>query len=47
MPNSFRLKLPIKSIKGYNIMKDCSQKLVVAAKNNTKQRMYFSLKKVE
>ena len=28
-------------------MKDCSRKLVVLAKNNAKQRMYFSLKKVE
>ena len=44
---SFRLKPPIKSNKGYNIMKDCSKKLVVLSKNNAKQRMYFSLKKVE
>ena len=44
---SFRLKPPIKSSKGYNIMKDCSKKLVVLSKNNAKQRMYFSLKKVE
>ena len=43
----FRFKPPIKSIKGYKIMKDCSKKLVVLAKNNAKQRMYFSLKKVE
>ena len=28
-------------------MKDCSKKLVVLAKNNAKQRMYFSLKEVE
>ena len=28
-------------------MKDCSKKLVVLAKNNTKQRMYSSLSKVE
>ena len=28
-------------------MKDCSKKLVVLAKNNAKQRMYFRLKKVE
>ena len=28
-------------------MKDCRKKLVVLAKNNAKQRMYFSLKKVE
>ena len=28
-------------------MKDCSKKLVVLAKNNAKQRMSFSLKKVE
>ena len=28
-------------------MKDCSKKLVVLVKNNVKQRMYFSLKKVE
>ena len=47
LPKSFRLKPPIKSIKGNNIMKDCSRKLVVLAKNNAKQRMYFSLKKVE
>ena len=47
LPRSFRLKPPIKSIKGNNIMKDCSRKLVVLAKNNAKQRMYFSLKKVE
>ena len=38
---------PIKSIKGYNIVKDCSKKLVVLAKNNANQRMYFSFKKVE
>ena len=44
---SFRLKPPIKSNKDYNIMKDCSKKLVVLSKNNAKQRMYFSLKKVE
>ena len=47
LPKSFRLKSPIKSIKGYNITKDCSKKLVVLAKNNAKQRMYSSLKKVE
>ena len=47
LPKSFRLKPPIKSIKGYNIMKNCSKKLVVLAKNNVKQRMYFSLRKVE
>ena len=46
LPKSFRLKPLIKSIKGYNIMKDCSKKLVVLAKNNAKQRMYSSLKKV-
>ena len=40
---SFRLKPPIKSIKGYNIMED----LVVLAKNNAKQRMCSSLKNVE
>ena len=40
-------KTAIKSIKGYNIMKDCSKKLVVLAKNNAKQTMYSSLKKVE
>ena len=28
-------------------MKDCRKKIVVLAKNNAKQRMYFSLKKVE
>ena len=28
-------------------MKDCSKKLVVLAKNNAKQTMYSSLKKVE
>ena len=45
---SFRLKPPIKSNKDYNIMKDCSKKLVVLSKKkNAKQRMYFSLKKVE
>ena len=43
----FRLKPPIKSIKRYKIMKNCSKKLVVLAKNNAKQRMYFSLKKVD
>ena len=50
LPKSFRLKPPIKSIKsikGYNIMKDCSKELVMLAKNNAKQRMYSSLKKVE
>ena len=47
LPKSFRLKPPIKSIKNYNIRKDCSKKLLVLAKNNAKQRMYFSLKKVE
>ena len=47
LPKSFRLKPPIKSIKGHNIMKDCSKKLVVLAKNNAKERMYSSLKKVE
>ena len=47
LPKSFRLKPPIKSINGYNIMKDCIKKLVVLAKNNAKKRMYFSLKKVE
>ena len=46
-PKSFCLKPPIKLIKGYNIMKDYSKKLVVLAKNNAKQRMYFTLKKVE
>ena len=47
LPKSFRLKPPIKSNKRYNIMKVCSKKLVVLAKNNAKQRMYFSLRKVE
>ena len=47
LPKSFRLKSPIKSTKGYNIMIYCSKKLVVLAKNNAKQRMYSSLKKVE
>ena len=50
LPKSFCLKplnWLIKSIKGYNIMKDCSKKLVVLAKNNAKQRMYSNLKKVE
>ena len=28
-------------------MKDCSKKLVVLAKNNSKQRMYSNLKKVK
>ena len=42
---SFRLKPPITSIKGYNIMKDYSKKLVVLARNNAKQRMYFTLKR--
>ena len=44
LPESFRLKTSIKSSKGYNITKDCSKKLAVLAKNNAKQRMYFSLK---
>ena len=47
LPKSFRLRLPIKSIKGYNSMNNCSKKLVGLAKNNAKQRMYSSLKKVE
>ena len=47
LPKSFRLKPPIKSIKGYNSVKDCSKKLVVLAKNNANQRMYFNFKKVE
>ena len=47
LPKSFRLKPPIKSNKGYNIMKDFRKKIVVLAKNNAKQRMYFSLKTVE
>ena len=47
LPKSFRLKPPIKSIKCYNIMKGCSNKLVVVAQNNARQRMYFSLKKVK
>ena len=46
LPKSFRLEPPIKSNKGYN-MKDCRKKIVVLAKNNAKQRMYFSLKTVE
>ena len=42
------LKPLIKSTtKGYDIMKGCSKKLVVPAKNNVKQRMYSSLKKVK
>ena len=45
LPKSFRLKPPIKSIKGYNIMKDYSKKLVVLARNNAKQRMYITLKR--
>ena len=45
LPKSFRLKPPIKSIKGYNIMKDYSKKLVVLARINAKQRMYFTLKR--
>ena len=36
LPKSFRLKPPIKSIKGYNFMKDCNKKLVVLTKNNAK-----------
>ena len=47
LPKSFHLKPPIKSIKGYRIMKDCSKKLAVLAKNSAKQRMYSGLKKVE
>ena len=47
LPKSFRLKPPIKSIKCYNIMKGCSNKLVVIAQNNARKRMYFSLKKVK
>ena len=47
LPKSFRLKSPIKSTKGYNIMIYCSKKLVALAKNNAKQRIYSSLKKVE
>ena len=47
LPKSFRLKPPIKSTKVYNIMQDCSKKLVVLAKNNVKQRMYSSSNKVE
>ena len=48
LSKSFRLKPPIKSIKGYNIMKHCSQQEISSvAKSNAKQRMYFSLKKVE
>ena len=45
LPKSFRLKPPIKSIKGYNIMKDCSKKLVVLAKNKCKARNVFQLEK--
>ena len=46
LPKSFRLKPPIKSIKScYNIMKDYSKKLVALARNNAKQRMYFTLKR--
>ena len=44
-PKLFRLKPPIKLIKGYNIMKDYSKKLVVLARINAKQRMYFTLKR--
>ena len=47
LPKSFRLRPPIKSIKSYNIMKGYSKKLVVLAKNNAKQIMCSSLKKVE
>ena len=47
LPKSFRLKTPIKSITVYNIIKDCRKKSVMPAKNNAKQRMYFSLKEVE
>ena len=44
---SFCLKTPIKSIKVYSIIKDCRKKSVVPAKNNAKQRMYFSLQEIE
>ena len=47
LPKSFRLRPPIKSIKGYNSMNNCSKKLVGLAKSNAKQRMYSSLKKAE
>ena len=43
--NSFSLEF--KSIKGYNVMKDCSKKITSACKKNAKQRMHFSLKKIE
>ena len=47
LPKLFHLKPQIKFTKGYDIMKGCSKKLVVLAKNNVKQRMYSSLKKVK
>ena len=40
LPKSFSLRPSIKSIKVYNIIKDCSKKLEVFAKNNANQRMY-------
>ena len=46
LPKSFSLRPSIKSIKGYNIIKDCNKKLEMFAKNNANQRMYCSLKKV-
>ena len=42
---SFRLKPPIKSNKDYNIMKDCSKKLVVLSKKKCKAKNVFQLEK--
>ena len=47
LPKSCHLKPLIKSTKGYNIMKDCRKKLGLFSKNNAKQRMYSSSKKVK
>ena len=46
LPTPYGLRPPIRSIKSYNIIKDRSEKLVVLAKNNAKQKMYSSLKNV-
>ena len=43
---SFRLKTPIKSRKAFNIINVHKKKLIIIAKNNTKERMHKAVLKV-
>ena len=46
-PKSFQLKTPIKSKKAFNVMTECSKRLIIIAKNNAKERKHAATLKVK